>query len=137
MRRTFLILCWVVMASLTAAAQDRVYPVVSSRDNPVVLNADRSAFVIERSFRHKLTLGYPSDDEVFDTDSRTPVVMLWLRFQNTSQQRVLVDVAKFTSTDDQGKVYPALGLEEVTNRIMAAASGPTLGTKTLRNLSLG
>src|SRR5437016_10332458 len=136
-RRYLMILWWVVMASLPALAQDRLYPVTGPRDVPVILNADRSAFVIEKSFQHKLTLGYPTDDKAFDVDSRTPVVMLWLRVQNVSHNPIAVNVAKFTSTDDQGRVYPALPLEDVTNRIIAVASGPTLGTKTLRNLSLG
>jgi hypothetical protein len=136
-RKWLMILCWIVLASLSAAAQDRLYPVVGNRDIPVILNTDRSAFVVEKSFRHKLTLGYPSSDKIFDTDERSPVIMLWLRFQNTSQQRVLVDVGKFVSRDDQGKAYPALALEEITNRIMAAATEPTLGSKTVKNLSLG
>src|SRR5207302_1871561 len=132
-----IIIWWLVMASLPAVAQERVYPVIVSRDIPVVLNSDRSAFVLEKSFKHKLTLGYPGDDRVFDADPQNPVLMLWLRFQNISGQRAQLDVAKFSSTDDQGRVYSALALEDVTNRIIAAASGPTLGTKTLRNLSLG
>jgi hypothetical protein len=136
-RKWLMILCWIVLASLSAAAQDRLYPVVGNRDIPVILNTDRSAFVVEKSFRHKLTLGYPASDKIFDTDERSPVIMLWLRFQNTSQQRVLVDVGKFVSRDDQGKSYPALALEEITNRIMAAATEPTLGSKTVKNLSLG
>ena len=125
------------MASLPALAQDRLYPVTGPRDVPVILNADRSAFVIEKSFQHKLTLGYPTDDKAFDVDSRTPVVMLWLRVQNVSHNPIAVNVAKFTSTDDQGLASPALELQDVTNRITAGTSGPTLGTKTLRNLSLG
>jgi len=132
-----MILWWLVVASLPAVAQDRLYPVKGARDIPVVLTADRSAFVIEKSFQHKLTLGYPADDKVFDTDSRTPVVMFWLRIQNVSHEPIALNIAKFTSTDDQGRVYPGLPLEDITNRIIAAASGPNLGTKTLRNLSLG
>jgi len=125
------------MAGLPAVAQDKLYPVTGSRGIPVILTTDRSAFVIEKSFQHKLILGYPTDDKGFVPDTKTPIVVLWLRVQNVSHDPLALNIAKFTSIDDQGHPYPVIELQDVTNRITAGASGPTLGTKTLRNLSLG
>jgi len=132
-----MILWWLVMVSLPAAAQDRLYPVTGTRNIPVVLTADRSAFVIEKSFQHKLTLGYPPDDKVFASDPRTPIALFWLRIQNVSQGPLQINISKFTSTDEQGRTYPVLALDDATSRIVAGTSGATLGTKTLRSLSLG
>jgi hypothetical protein len=130
-------LWWLVIASVSAPAQDKLYPVTGTRDVPVVLTADRSAFVIEKSFQHKLTLGYPTDDKVSVPDTRTPMVTLWLRIQNVSRGPIELNIAKFTSTDDQGQTYAVLALDDAIHRIIAGTSGGSLGTKTLRSLSLG
>jgi hypothetical protein len=138
MKRKFLMtLLWLVIAILPALGQDKLYPVTGARDVPVVLTADRSAFVVEKSFQHKLTLGYPTDDKLFLPDTRAPIIMLWLRIQNVSPRPMELNTVKFTSTDDQGRTYSALALDEAANRIIAGGSGASIGTKTLRSLSLG
>ena len=124
-----------LLTALPAFAQDRLYPVVSTKGFPVVLTTDRSAFVVEKAFQHKLTLGYPTDDR-FRPDAGSPLILVWLRVQNLSPRPMEFSTAKFTSTDDGGRTYPVLTVEQATNRILAGG-GESLGTKTLRSLSLG
>ena len=132
----FLPLFWMILASLSVFGQERLYPVRGSRD--VILTTDRSAIVVERAFQHKLTLGFPDEDRVaFVPDTRAPIIILWLRIQNVSPRPMNVDVSKFTSTNDQGRMYPALLGDDAANRILAGTSDATLGTKTLRGISLG
>jgi hypothetical protein len=130
-------LWWLVIVSVSAKAQDKLYPVYNTRDVTVVLNADRSAFVVEKTFQYKLMLGFPSEDKFFLPDTQASLVILWLRIQNVSSRPLELNTAKFTCTDDRGQSYTALALDEATTRIMAGTSGATLGTKTLRSLSLG
>ncbi len=125
---------WLVF-SLPAYAQDRLYPVTGTKVFPVVLTTDRSAFVVEKAFQHKLTLGYPSDDR-FRPDTGASLILFWLRVQNLSPRPMEFSTARFTSIDDEGRTYPALSLEEATNRILGGG-GESIGTKTLRSLSLG
>jgi len=124
-----------ILAAVPLSAQDRLYPVTGTKGFPVVLTTDRSAFVVEKAFQHKLTLGYPTDDR-FRPDAATPLILLWLRVQNLSPRPAELSIAKFTSTDEEGRRYPVLTLEDVTNRLLAGG-GESLGTKTLRSLSLG
>ncbi|PYS00607.1 MAG: hypothetical protein DMG15_03680 [Acidobacteria bacterium] len=124
-----------LLAALPARAQDKLYPVTGNKGFPVILTTDRFAFVVEKAFQHKLTLGYPSDDR-FRPDTGAPLILLWLRVQNLSQRPMEFSTAKFTSTDEEARTYSALTVEEVTNRISAGGSG-SIGTKTLRSLSLG
>ena len=129
---------WMIGASLTVFGQEKLYPVRSSRE--VVLTGDRSAIVVERAFQHKLILGFPNEDRVsFVPDTRAPIIMLWLRIQNVSPRPMKFDAGKFTSTDDQGKMYPALVGDDAANRILAgtSTSDGSLGSKTLRGISLG
>jgi len=127
---------WMIGASLTVFGQEKLYPVRSSRE--VVLTGDRSAIVVERAFQHKLILGFPNEDSVsFVPDTRAPIIMLWLRIQNVSPRPMKFDAGKFTSTDDQGKMYPALVGDDAANRILAGTSDGSLGSKTLRGISLG
>jgi hypothetical protein len=129
-------LFWMIVASLTVFGQEKLYPVRSSRD--AILTADRLAIVVERAFQHKLILGFPNEDRVsFVPDTRAPIIMLWLRIQNVSPRPMRFDAGKFTSTDDQGKMYPALVGDDAANRILAGASDGSLGSKTLRGISLG
>src|SRR5215510_3915830 len=129
-------LFWMIVASLTVFGQEKLYPVRGSRD--AILTADRSAIVVERAFQHKLILGFPNEDRVsFVPDTRAPIIMLWLRIQNVSPRPMKFDAGKFTSTDDQGKMYPALVGNDAANRILAGASDGSLGSKTLRGISLG
>jgi hypothetical protein len=129
-------LFWMIVASLTVFGQEKLYPVRSSRD--AILTADRLAIVVERAFQHKLILGFPNEDRVsFVPDTRAPIIMLWLRIQNVSPRPMRFDAGKFTSTDDQGKMYPALVGDDAANRILAGTSDGSLGSKTLRGISLG
>src|SRR5437867_1281718 len=125
---------WLVF-SLPAYAQDRLYPVTGTKVFPVVLTTDRSAFVIEKAFQHKLILGYPSNDR-FRPDTGAALILFWLRVQNLSPRPMEFSTAKFTSTDEEGRMYPALTVEEATNRILSGG-GESIGSKTLRSLSLG
>jgi hypothetical protein len=137
-RRFFTALWWVFIAAAPVLGQEKLYPVRGRPDVSILLNSDRSAFVVERSFQHKMTLGFPTDDRLsIFPDTRTPLVLFWLRIQNVSQNALEVNTAKFTITDDEGKTYPALAPDEAFKRMMADASEDSLGTKTLRSISLG
>src|SRR2546427_2684694 len=115
-----------LLAALPARAQDKLYPVTGNKGFPVILTSDRFAFVVEKAFQHKLTLGYPTDDR-FRPDAATPLILLWLRVQNLSPRPAELSIAKFTSTDEEGRTYPVLTLEDVTNRLLAGG-GESLGT---------
>ncbi len=135
MSSRFLAPVLLLLTAVPAFAQDRLYPVTGTKGFPVVLTADRSAVVVEKAFQHKLILGYPSDDR-FRPDTGSPLILLWLRVQNLSPRPMELSTAKFISTDEEGRTYSVLSLEEVTNRILAGG-GESIGTKTLRSLSLG
>jgi hypothetical protein len=139
MKRVLVIpLLWLILASVPAAGQQRLYPVTKGRDIPVVLSPDHSGIVVEKAFQYKLTLGFPtSDSTIFIPETETPIIMLWLRIQNISQRPIDLDISKFTSMDDQGRMYPALSVDEAFNRILAGFYGATNGTRTLKALSLG
>ena len=131
-------LFWLILASLPLAAQEKLYPVTRGRDIPVVLSPDHSGMVVDKAFQYKLTLGFPtSDSTIFIPQTDTPIVMLWLRIQNTSQNPIELNTAKFMSMDDQGRTYPALPVDEAFKRILAGFYGATNGSKTLKALSLG
>ena len=128
----------IMIASLPVMAQEKLYPLRGTTDNPVLITPDRSSVVVERAFQHKLILGFPTDDRMSNLpDTRTPVVVLWLRIQNVSQRPLDLSTAKFTSRDDEGRSYASLSPDEAFNRMMAQASDGSIGTRTLRNLSLG
>jgi len=139
MKREILIaLFGVIIAGVPLLAQEKLYPVRDNKEAPVLVTSDRSAFVVERTFNYKITIGFPSDDNLaFVPDTNAPLVVLWLRIQNLSQRPVAVSTEKFTSTDEQNKVYPVLAPEDAANRIVAGASGGSIGTKALRGISLG
>ena|SRR5215510_6429621 len=129
-------LFWMIVGSLLAFGQEKLYPVRVTRE--VILTSDRSAIVVEKAFQHKLTLGFPNEDKVsFVPDTRAPIIMLWLRIQNVSPRPMKFDASKFTSMDDQGKMYTALVGDDAANRILAGTSDGSIGTKTLRGISLG
>ena len=56
MTHKFLFPVWLVIAALPGLGQDRLYPVTTTKGFPIVLTADRSSFVVEKAFQHKLTL---------------------------------------------------------------------------------
>src|ERR1051326_1650589 len=127
----------VVVATVPALAQEKLYPVRDSKETTVLLTSDRTAFVVERAFQHKLTLGFPTDNVAFIPETRPPLVVLWLRIQNVAPRPMQYSIAKFTSTDDQGKTYPAMTPDDVSKLVVGDDSNPSLGTKTLRGISLG
>ena len=125
-------------ASLPLLGQEKLYPIRGNNDAPFLLTADRSAIVLEKAFQHKLTLGFPTDDQAsFLPKTRTPLVMLWLTVRNVAQRPMALNVAKFISTGNEGETHAALALETAFTRIMEGASGGSIGTKTLRGISLG
>jgi hypothetical protein len=131
------ILC-ILIAGLPAVAQQKVYPVRGRPEVSVLITSDRLSFSIDKAFQHKLVVGAPSDDRMSllpDTDA--PIVILSLRIQNVSQRPLALDTSKFTITDDQGKTYPNLKPEDAYTRMTADPSGGSIGSKTLRGISLG
>ena len=142
MKRVFVFpviaLAWLVLAGLPAAAQQKLYPITKFKDIPIILSPDHSGIVLDKAFQFKLTLGFPtSDSTIFIPQTETPIVMLWLKIQNTSQRPFDVDISKFGSVDDQGQTYPGLSVDEAFKRIVAGFYGATSGSKTLKALSLG
>src|SRR5213594_1496038 len=136
MKHKLAIALWgIIFGSLTLLGQEKLYPVRQGIDTRVFVTADRSRFVVD-AFQHELTVGFPNDDEVaFIPKTRTPLILLWVRIQNTSTRPVDVDITKFSSTDDAGRKSSALSIEEATKKIVEGASGGSLGSKTLRGIS--
>ena len=134
-RRVLIAACFVFIASLPAFSQEKLYP-VRGKESTVILTSDRMSYVVERSFQHKLTLGFPDDDRVaFIPDAGSGIVMLWLRVQNTSQRQLALNIAQFSGTDDEGRMYPTLTPTEASERVLGP--GGSIGSKTLRGISLG
>ncbi len=131
-------LCWLIISAVPVLAQERLYPVRENKDTTILMTPDRNGLVVEKSFQHKLTLSYPTGDQLdILPDTNAPILVLWMRIQNTSPRPFDVNTSKFTATDEQGKMYSALTQEEATNRMFAAPSGGSIGTRTLRSISLG
>jgi hypothetical protein len=128
----------VMLASLPLAGQEKLYPIRLPREEvSVLLTGDRTAYSIDKAFQLKLTLGFPDEDRVaFIPKTSAPLIVLSLRVQNVSQRPVKVDISKFTSTDEQGRVYTSLTADEAFTRI-AADPADGIGSKTLRSISLG
>jgi hypothetical protein len=136
--KIFISLSLVMIGSLQVLAQEKLYPLRPERNVPVLLTSDRSAVVIEKAFQHKLTLGFPEDDRAsFLPETRTPIMVFWLRVQNVSRSPMQLNISNFTATDDQNRKYSGLAPDDAYQRILAGASGGSIGTKTLRGISLG
>ena len=139
-RISFLALAWIVATGVSAFAQETVYPIPPKTDVPPLLTEDHFAFVVERTFDYKLTFGYPSMDKAwFVPNSKTRTVLLWLRIDNLSDNPLKLDVAKFSSSDDTGRMYKPLGPDEAYKHIMSGVNDtePTLASKTLNKISKG
>jgi hypothetical protein len=137
-RRVFVSILFLFIAIVPALGQEKLYPIRGNKNVPAILTSDRMAFVVERAFQHKLTLGFPDDDRVaFIPDSGASIVMLWLRVQNTSQRPLDLNVVQFSGTDEEGKMYAALTSAQAADRIISGGPGGSIGTKTLRGISLG
>jgi hypothetical protein len=138
MKRCLLLIFWLIVAGLPLLAQEKVYPIRDIKDLSVVLTNDRSGFVVEKAFQHKLTLQFPDDDALsFFPDTKARLVMLWMRLQSVSQRPFSVDPSKFVATDEEGRTYTALPADEAVNRIMDSVSVASMSSKALRRLSLG
>ena len=136
-RHILLCLCWIIVASTPVLAQETLYPVRDNTDAPMILTEDHFAVVAEKSFEYKLTFGFPANDKAwFFPNTRTRIVVLWLRIQNLSQRPIQFETSKFTSTDDAGKTSSVLTADEASRRIIAGADGTPI-TKTLHGISLG
>ena len=128
----------ILLADLALLAQQKLHPVRGTALNPVLLTADRSAAVVEKAFYHRLTLGFPTDDRVaMLPETRTPFVVLWLRIHNVSPNPLNLSTAKFTAVDEEGRSYASVSAEEAFDRMMAGSSGESIGSRTLRGISLG
>src|SRR6266566_7843294 len=104
MKRVFVLpviaLAWLVLAGLPAAAQQKLYPITKFKDIPIILSPDHSGIVLEKAFQYKLSLGFPtSDSTIFIPQTETPIVMLWLKIQNTSSGPLQLNISKFISMD--------------------------------------
>jgi hypothetical protein len=138
--RIFLVLACLASASIAARAQETVYPIPPKSEVPALMTEDRSGFVIEKTFEHKITLARPSNQQAwFLPGSKAKLVVLWIRIENLSQQPLKLDLATFTSTDEEGHSYTPLNPEDVFHRILADTGGtePTLASKTIKGISLG
>src|SRR5262249_53209861 len=128
-------------STLPLVAQDKLYPVRPKKELPgvpILVSSDRLSFVVEKSFQHKITVGFPSDDRMdYLPETRASLVVLWLRIQNITRNPMQFDVATFTTSDDSGQKFSSLNPQDATNRIMDSASGSSIGTKALRSVSLG
>src|SRR5262249_51854039 len=139
-RRVLWILASLLLAGGSAFGQGTGFSIPPKSVIPALLTEDHMGFVIERNFEHKVTIGYPSMDRAwFIPGTRTRLVVLWLRIENLSANPLKLNVEKFTSTDNEGKMASTLSPQDAYDRIMAgvAVSEPTLGTKTLNRISLG
>jgi hypothetical protein len=138
-RRILLSLCWIIVATAPVLAQETLYPIRSNANTGAVFTADHSSFVVEKAFQYKLTVGYPSNDDTwFLPNSRTRIVVLWVRIESLSERPTEVNTAKFTCTGDDGKTYSLLSPDEAFNRIMEKAEDKTIIlTNTLHGISLG
>jgi len=139
MKRGLLLICFLsVVACLSLFGQEKLYPIRDITDHSIVLTTDRSGFVVEKAFQHKLTIEFPDDDalSVFP-ETKARLVVLWMRLQNVSQRSFAVDASKFVATDDKGRMYTALPAAEAVDRIMEGVSGSSMSTKALQRLSLG
>jgi hypothetical protein len=139
MLKFFTALLWVVVSIASLAAQEKVYPIREDKnDVNVLLTPDRTGISIQKPFQHKTTLSFPSDHELeILPDTKTPIIVLSMRIQNVSQRPFNLDPAKFTITDEEGKVYSGWTAAQAADRILAGASSGSLGSKTLRGISLG
>jgi hypothetical protein len=133
--KLYLLIVLMILVSLPVLAQEKLYPVRSSPQT--ILTSDRSAVVVERAFQHKVTIGHPTDDRAAVADTRADIVALWVRVQNVAQRPMKVDISKFTSTDDKGRMYRVLMPDEAGKRILAEAPDASLSSRTLRGISLG
>jgi hypothetical protein len=141
MKRPFFIaISWIIVSSLTAFAQETVYPIPPKSDLPPLLTEDHFGFVVEKTFDYKLTFGFPSMDKAwFIPNSKTRTVLLWLRIENLSDNPLKLDVSRFSSSDDTGQMYKPLGPDEAFKYIMTGVDDtqPTLASKTLNKISKG
>jgi hypothetical protein len=138
-RRVLLSLCWMIVATGPVLAQETLYPIRSNADTGAVFTTDHSSYVIEKAFQHKLTVGYPSNDDTwFLPNSKTRMVVLWVRIENLSQNTMELNTAKFSCTGEDGRRYSLLSPDEAFNRIMAQADDKTIIlSNTLHGISLG
>src|SRR5215831_6734894 len=135
----FSVLVWLAMAS-AAMAQETVYPIPPKSEVPALMTQDRTGFVVEKTFEHKITLRRPANQQAwFLPSSKLRFVVLWMRIENLSQQPLELNTSKFTSTDDEGHTYTPLTPEEVYRRIIENTGGdePTIASKTIKGVSLG
>jgi hypothetical protein len=128
-----------ILASVPVFGQEKLYPVRGNdKAVPAILTPDRSGFVVEKAFEHKLIVAFPTDKNVSFVPDTDQMIVLWLRIQNVSPRPIRLDIAKFIATDDEGRTFAGLAPDEVANRIIAGgATAATLGSKTLRGISLG
>jgi hypothetical protein len=135
----FSALLWVIVSSVALSAQEKVYPIHEDKsDVNVLLTSDRMGLSIQKPFQHKTILSFPEGHQLdILPDTKTPIVVLSMRIQNVSQRPISLDPATFTITDEEGKKYSGWAPAQAADRILAGASSESLGSKTLRGISLG
>src|SRR4051812_24937938 len=75
--------CWIFAACLPIWSQDKLYPVRDNKDVSVLISSDRLSFVVERAFQHRLTFGFPDDDELSVLpNTRSTILVFWMKIQN-------------------------------------------------------
>ena len=139
-QRVFIAIVFALVTTISAFAQETVYPVPEKVTPPPLMTEDHFGFVVERTFEYKLTFGFPSMDKAwFIPGTKTRMVVLWLKIENESDNPLKIDVSKFVSTDDAGKTYNPLKPEEAFDRIISGVNTtePVLATKALNRISLG
>ncbi len=135
--RLFIFLFWLTLC-VPLAAQDKLYPVRDRSDSTALVTTDRASFSAERSFQHRLIIGFPEDDRLeLLPDTKASILVFWLRVQNIAQRPMEFDILKFSSTDDHGQIYSVVKPEDAANRMFAEPSNGSIGTRTLRGISLG
>ena len=139
MLKFFSAFLWIIVSSVTLSAQEKVYAINEDKsDVNVLLTPDRMGLSIQKPFQHKTTLSFPEGYQLdILPDTKSPIVVLSMRIQNVSQRPLRLDPATFTITDEEGKTYPGWAPAQAADRILAGASGGSLGNKTLRGISLG
>jgi hypothetical protein len=127
-----------LLATAPVCAQ-ALYPVRAGAPANAQLTVDHKTFVVDKPFEYKLVFGLPSEDKLwFQPNSKMKMMVLWLRIQNVSDHPLDLKVEKFTATDDQGKSYPILSVDEAFSRVIEV-TGPSqsLLGKTMHSASLG
>jgi hypothetical protein len=130
----------IVAAGTALMAQEAIYPIPPKSEIPALMTEDRSGFVVEKPFAHKLTVARPTNQQAwFLPSSKLRIIVLWVRIENLSQDPLELNTANFTSMGDDGTSFTPLDPEEVFRRVAESigSTDPTIASKTIKGVSLG